>query len=143
MPAKGLLLIAPVRAGFEEGLRITLNRFGNDIRGTHSAEVPTAPRIHFTWSQTIHFARLTLVDDPERGVDRRRLLFSTDYDGSWDAHVREIIELTQRPEAIWGCCDGYTGPEHFADFVRRYTITPQAHYIAFRGEELARLLEVI
>lgn len=143
MPAKGLLLIAPVRAGFEEGLRITLNRFGNDIRGTHSDDVATAPRIHFTRSQTIHFARFALIDDPERGPNRKRLLFATDYDGPWDAHVREIIALTQRPEAIWGCCEGYSGPEHFAEFVRRHTITPQTHYLAFRGTELERLREVI
>lgn len=143
MPANGILLLAPVRHGFEEALRLTLNQFGNDIRGTHTFDVATAPRIHFTRSQTIHFARLTLLGDPERGSDRRRLLFATDYDGSWDAHVCEIITLTQRPEAIWGCCEGYSGPEHFADFVRCHTIAPGAHYIAFRGEALERLREAI
>lgn len=143
MPAHGLLLLAPVRAGHEEALRATLNHFGNDIRGTRTADAATAPRLHFTRSHSIHFARFTLLDDPKRGPARMRLLFASDYDGSREQHVREVIELTQSPEAIWGACEGYAGPERFDEFVRRHTVLPETHYIAFRGETLTTLRDAI
>jgi hypothetical protein len=136
MPANGLLLIAPVRAGMEESLRTTLNRLGNDIRGVRTPDPDDAARIEFTRSESIHFARLTLIDDPDREPGRKRLLFATDYDGSRERHVREVIALTQHPEAIWGCCEGYAGTEQFPEFVRRYTVAPATYYIAFRGGEL-------
>jgi hypothetical protein len=143
MPANGILLIAPVQAGHEESLRVALNRFGNDIRGTRASEGDSTPRIHFLRSRTLHFARLTLLDDPERGPGRKRLLFASDFDGPWTEHVQEVLALTQQPAAIWGCCEGYAGPERFAQFVRRHVVEPSTHYIAFRGESLDRLREAV
>lgn len=143
MPANGLLVIAPVRAGREEALRQTLNRLGNDIRGTRASISSPAPRIEFTRSRTLHFARLTLLDDPARNPGAKRLLFTTDYDGALEDHLREIIELTREPEAIWGCCEGDNGPDYFPEFIRRHTITPEAYYIAFRNEALSHLRDII
>ena len=48
------------------------------------------PHIDFPSSRTIHFARLALLDDPDRGPGRERLLLVTDYDGSWHDHVLEL-----------------------------------------------------
>jgi hypothetical protein len=139
MPANGLIVIAPVRAGTEAALLEALNRFGNDIRGVRAANAPDEPRVEFTRGRSFHFARLTLLDDPDRGPGRKRLLFATDYDGSWEAHVSEVLALTRHPDQIWGCCEGYAGAESFPAFIRRYTVEPGAYYIAFRGDTLGRI----
>ncbi len=139
MPTNGLIVIAPVRAGMETALCQTLNSFGNDVQGTHAPGTVAQPRIDFVSSRSIHFARLALLDDPDRGPGRQRLLFTTDYDGSEADHVQEIIARTKHPEAIWGCCEGYEGPASFSQFVRTHTVPPDTYYIAFRGDDLPRL----
>src|SRR5580765_7091892 len=104
MPSHGLIVIAPLKPGCEERLRTTLNRIGNDINGRRLA--PGDPHINFPASRTIHFARLAVLPDPDRGPDRKRLLLATDYDGTWRNHVRDLLSITSDPDAIWGCCEG-------------------------------------
>ena len=144
MPSNGLIVLAPIKPGLEADLRTTLNRIGNDIKGKRLASA-TAPEPHidFPRSQTIHFARLALLADPLHGPDRQRLLLVTDYDGSWRAHVAELLALTTEPAAIWGCCAGYTGPERFADFIRAHMVEPQAYYRAFPGVTLAQIRQAV
>ncbi len=138
MPTNGLIVIAPVREGMEEALCEALNTFGNDIQG-RGTNAGSQARIGFTDSNSIHFARLVLMDDPDRGIGRKRLLFATDYDGEQEDHTKEVIGRTKRPEAIWGCCEGYEGVEHFAEFIRAHAIKPDTYYIAFRGEGVPHL----
>ena len=144
MPSNGLIVLAPIKPGLEADLRTTLNRIGNDIKGKRlaSAAAPE-PHIDFPRSQTIHFARLALLADPLHGPDRQRLLLVTDYDGSWRAHVAELLALTTDPAAIWGCCVGYTGPERFADFIRTHMVEPQAYYRAFPAVTLAQIRQAL
>jgi hypothetical protein len=131
MPTNGLIVIAPVESGSEESLRSALNCIGNDINGKRLAEDHSEPYIDFPHSRTIHFARLALLDDHDRGPDNKRLLLVTDYDGSRHDHIAELIELTTQPDAIWGCCAGYEGTKRFEHFVDTYLVDPQAYYIAF------------
>lgn len=134
MPTDGLLLLAPVRVGREAALAATLNRFGNDVRGFRLPE--DTPRIRFPASRTIHFARLALIDDPDRGPGRRRLLLATDFDGPRGDHLREVAGLTHRPEAIWGECEGFDDLDRFSDFAARHEVRPDAYYVAFRDTGL-------
>jgi len=131
--------MAPVRAGMEESLRQTLNAFGNDVEGTNSPVAASQPRITFVDSHSIHFARLALLDDPDRGHNRKRLLLTTDYDGPEADHLQEVIARTNQPELIWGCCEGYEGPSSFSQFIRAHIVQPETYYIAFRGEDLPQL----
>lgn len=139
MPAEGILVIVSVCAGKEECLRLRLNAFGNDIQGKQVTEATGGVRIEFQDSNSIHFAQLVLLDDPDRGPNRQRLLLATDFDGTLEAHAKEILRLSRQPDALWGCCEGYAGPADFAGFLGRHTVTPGAHYIAFRGDNLGEL----
>jgi hypothetical protein len=144
MPSSGLIVLAPVKPGCEETLRTTLNRIGNDIKGKRLARTRALePHIDLPRSRTTHFARLALLADPAHGPDRQRLLLVTDYDGPWQAHVAELLELTTMPEAIWGCCTGYSGPECFAGFLRSHTVEPQAYYRAFPAVTLAQIRQAV
>ena len=60
------------------------------------------PHIDFCRSRTIHFARFAILDDPDRGPDRKRLLFSSNYDGDLDGHLAELVAITSDMDAIWG-----------------------------------------
>jgi hypothetical protein len=77
MPANGLTVLAAVRPGEEDALRTVLAAIGNDVRGRTASG---RPHIDFTRSNTTHFARFAILDDPDRGPARRRLLLSTNYD---------------------------------------------------------------
>jgi hypothetical protein len=136
MGRKGLISLTPVLLGREEELRLTLNTFGNDIRGVRSAG---EPRIDFGRSRSTHFARLALLNNYNSKDSQKRLLFATDYNGSLEAHLGEIFALTQRPERIWGCCAGYKGKQSFREFIRQNAIETEAEYVAFGGVNLARI----
>jgi hypothetical protein len=143
MPAAGLIVIARIKPGYEPGLRTTLNRIGNDIKGKRLAGGAPEPHIDFPSSRTIHFARLAILDDPDRGPEFKRLLLVTDYDGRWRDHVLELAALTTDPGAIWGCCEGYVDSAHFPQFIRAHTVKPQAYYIAFRNLTLQQIRSLL
>jgi hypothetical protein len=143
MPTNGLIVTAPVKPGFEEHLRLTLNRIGNDIRGKRLDPDVPEPHIDFPRSSTIHFARIALFDDPNKQSGRKRLLLVTDYHGPWEEHVAELIAITTEPYSIWGCCEGYTDEENFPDFIRAHMVEPQAYYIALPEYTLKRIRELI
>jgi len=136
MPSNGLIVLAGIKAGREERLRATLNRIGNDINGQRLR--PGAPESHldFPASRLVHFARLAVLDDPDRGTSRQRLLLATDYDGGRAEHIAELFQLTSDPDALWGCCEDYRGPASFANFIQDRVIEPQAYYIAFPGDSV-------
>jgi hypothetical protein len=139
MPSNGLIVIAPVKPGADARLRATLNAIGHDVKGKRLKVGVLEPHIDFLASRTIHFARMALLDDPNVGPGRARLLLVTDYDGSWGDHVKDLFRITAQPEEIWGCCEGYTDGDRFPVFIRRYTVRPQAYYIAFRGVTLEHI----
>jgi hypothetical protein len=134
MTPQGLTVLAALRPGEEEPLRGVLRAIGNDIRGTKTRDAAPRPRIEFCRSRRIHFARFAILDDPDRGAHRKRLLFSSNYDGDLDDHLAELVAITTDMSAIWGACEAYTGVERFADFIRAHAHAPNAFYIAFRDE---------
>src|SRR6266567_3903047 len=131
---QGLTALLPIRPGEEDALRRTLETIGRDVRGRRLAERAGAPHIDFPRSRLIHFARFTLLDDPDRGPGRQRLLFSSNHDGDIPDHLRELVALTSDMDAIWGRCEGYTGPAGFEAFVHAHALAPQAFYMGFRDE---------
>ncbi len=139
MPASGLIVLAPIKTGSESRLRDALNPIGNDVNGRRMAA--PRPHIDFTRSKTVHFARIAICDDPDRGPERKRLLLATDFDGDLAAHVRELWRITTDPDAIWGCCEGYEGEAGFIRFIHERSVKPQVYYMAFPGMTAAQIRE--
>ena len=77
MPTNGLIAVLPVRPGEEPELRERLNRIGNDVRGRRLGESSSEPHLDLPASDSLHFARLTLLADPERAVARMRTVLAT------------------------------------------------------------------
>jgi hypothetical protein len=135
----GLTVLAAIRPGEEERLRDVLRAIGDDIGGKTLKQGVERPHIDFSRSRTIHFARFAILDDPDRGQARKRLLYSANSDGDLDSHLAELIEITSDMEAIWGRCEGYTGPGEFSAFIRAHAHEPGAFYIAFRDQPVERI----
>ena len=138
-----LTVLAPIRPDREAGLRELLRAIGDDINGKDISAGRTRPHIAFVRSHRIHFARLAILNDPDRGAERSRLLFTSIYDGALDAHLDELVSITSDMDAIWGGCEGYTGPSDFPGFIRAHTQELAAYYIAFRDESVESIMSAI
>ncbi len=143
MAPRTLTVLAAIVPGEEEPLRNVLRPIGDDIKGKRLAPGVVRPRIEFRHSRRIHFARFAILDDPDRGRERKRLLYSANYDDDLENHLAELIAITPDMDAIWGRVEGYTGPASFAAFIRAHAQRPEAAYIAFRDETVERLRDAI
>lgn len=138
-----LNVLAPIRAGEEARLREVLRPIGDDIKGRTLSAASVRPHVDFTRSRTIHFARLAILDDPDRGPDRKRLFYASAYDGSLDDHLAELAAITSDMDAIWERCEDYTGVARFGEFIRAHAHEPEALYIAFRDATVERIQQSI
>jgi len=141
--ARGLTVLAAIRPGEEQRLRDVLRPIGDDIRGRTLKTDAGRPHIAFSRSLNIHFARFAILDDPTRGPQRKRLLYSSNYDGDLDSHLTELVAITSDMDAIWGRCEAYTGAARFGAFIRAHARDPEAFYIAFRDETVDRIRQSI
>ncbi len=142
-PPQCLTVLAPIRPDNESGLRQLLRAIGDDINGKDLAAGRTRPHIAFVRSRHIHFARFAILNDPDRGPDRSRLLYTSIYDGSLEAHLDELVSITSDMNAIWGACEGYTGTNEFPMFVNARTQELAAYYTAFRDETVGTITSAI
>jgi len=134
MTPQCLTVLAPIQPGQEDRLRDVLRAIGDDITGKRMAVTPARPHIDFLRSRHIHFARFAILNDPDRGPGRVRLLFASAYDGTLDAHLDELVAITSDMDAIWTACETYSGLAGFPAFVRAHAHEADAFYIAFRDQ---------
>src|SRR3954470_9728839 len=80
---------------------------------------------------TIHFARWVIIDNDTR------LLFISNFDGTWDDYIDEFIEkAADGLNAIWSHCDdfpagGSRDREAFKAYIRKYEYQPDVFYSAY------------
>ena len=142
MPPECLTVLAPIRPGEVDALRGVLRPIGDDINGTRM-RAGGRPHIAFAKSRTIHFARFAILADPDRGPNRARLLYASVFDGSLDAHVAELADLSTGFEEIWGKLEGFAGRDSFAAYLKAHAHQPAAYYIAFRDHTVVSIREAI
>lgn len=138
-----LTVLAPIRQDQEAGLRQLLRAIGDDINGKDLAAGRARPHIAFSRSRRIHFARLAILNDPDRGADRSRLFYTSIFDGSLNDHLEELVAITSDMDALWGACEGYPGTRDFRSFITAHAEEPAAYYIAFRDESVESICNAI
>jgi hypothetical protein len=138
-----LTVLAPIRPGEDAALRSVLGAIGDDIKGSRLPASSGRPRIDFPRSRHIHFARFAILDDPDRGPGRSRLLYASVYDGTLADHVAELADITSNLDGIWGPCEGFSGATSFPAFISAHAHEPEAYYIAFRDETVASIRHAI
>jgi len=93
--------------------------------------------------RTIHFARWFLLDEPPGSPHPPRLVFFSNYDGSWESYLGDFVDQAAwKLTAIWANTQGFPPTEDlvfkgasqerwFKEFVRRVQVPTQVWYAAY------------
>jgi hypothetical protein len=147
MIQNALTVIVPIKPGEVQNLRNLLTEIGDNIE----------KNIHLSWkeSPSTHFARFVILAPPSPSDPAGqnipsllgyppRLLFTSNYDGTFEDYMRELVEkFGADMENIWIKCQGYPAeaakdPAKFTKFIYenshlKSNAPPEAFYVACRG----------
>jgi hypothetical protein len=147
-PQSTFMIVAPVSPPREGELRRLLASM-NDAPGRLKPDPPLVPFAQF---DTLHFARLFLVDDKTvddirvYGIPPRRyplaLAFLGDVDGDAAAFLDDLAKrAAEGLRAIFSCCEGFSSDRDLVEWMRRCTVTPAARYVNWRGRTVQSIRE--
>jgi len=126
-----LTVIAPLKAGAAASLRQVLNAL-------QTSENSPIKKI-----STIHFARWVIIDNDTR------MLFTSNFDGSWEAYLRDFSQLTpDGMDKIFGHCEGYPSGgcrdfEAFKNYVRKYQVPTDLFYGAYPNASVKAVVNAL
>jgi hypothetical protein len=142
------MILAPVTPARESALRALLASM-NDGPGRLK---PDNGLIPFDQIDTVHVARLLIVDDKTRedvrlyGLSPRTyplyLTLLGDVDGDTDDFLRELAR--RAPEGlrtIFSHCEGFTPQADLFGWMKAHSVPPAANYINWRGRTVQRVRE--
>lgn len=125
MEQNALTVIVPIKTEEVEALRKILTEIGEDIKGNQY--------VRFRETPSTHFARWVILENRDFDTDPRfpRLLFTSNYDGSFESYMKELVEkVGPGMEQVWNKCKGYSphtskNPTRFAEFIQRHSLNMQ------------------
>ena len=126
-----LTVIAPLKPGAAASLRQVLGA------------LQVSPDSPIKQISTIHFARWVIIDNDQR------LLFTSNFDGSWDTYLRDFSQKTpDGMDRIFGHCDGYPAGgcrdfEAFKEYVRKHQVPTDLFYAAYPETSVKGVLEAL
>ena len=103
---------------------------------------------HLGGITTIHFARWVILDDG-------RLLFLSNYDGSWESYLGEFVDRAHIgltgvwshtdgfPRTRWMICDGATDEEAFKRWTRRRQLPTQVWFSSYPESSIDNIRNAI
>ncbi len=140
-----LAAIAPRREAELRGLLATMNEAPGRVN-VNNALIP------FAQFDTLHFARLLILDDKTTGDVRAYglpprtyppyLAFLGDVDGGEDAFVKELAgRAADGLRSIFSCCDGFGPTVDLVDWMKQHRSPSIANYVNWRGRTVRRVRE--
>jgi hypothetical protein len=147
-PQASFMIVAAVDPAKEAELRRLLASM-NDAPGRVKADNPLIPFAQF---DTLHVARLLLVDDKTLadievyGIPRRRyplsLAFLGDVDGDAEAFLEEAARRAGNGlRALFGCCEGFRADGDLVEWMRMHRVVAAASYVNWRGRTVGAIRE--
>lgn len=147
-PQAHFMILAAVIPAREAALRHLLTSM-NDGRGRVKA---SNALISFVQFETLHFARLLLLDDQTTGDVRLYglpvqtyplyLAFLGDIDGSEDAFLHELAQRAPAGlRALFSCCEGFTVDTPLVKWMQQHRSAPVANYVNTRGRTVRQIRE--
>jgi len=147
-PQTSFMVLAPVDPLREAELRLLLDSM-NDAPGRLKKPCPLVPFHDF---DTLHVARLFLVDDQTTGdvavygIAPRRyplyLAFLGDVDGGADAFYAELARRAgEGLRALFSCCMGFGPGADLVDWMRAHHVGASASYVNWRGRTVTQVRE--
>jgi hypothetical protein len=132
MAVQALSIVVKVQPGKEDQLRSVLKEVGADpLRN---------PYIRLGDGKSTHLANWVIVNDPDNGP---RLFFASNHDGDRDSYIKELIAVGPGLDAIFGCCEGYTGVQGFPAFVKANSYKSQTFFASWPTETVQTVLAKI
>src|SRR5262245_19642003 len=147
-PQSTFMVLAPVDPLREADLRGLLDSM-NDAPGRLKRPCPLVPFHDF---DTLHVARLFLVDDHTTGdlavygIEPRRyplyLAFLGDVDGEADAFYAEAAgRAGEGLRTLFSCCRGFAPGEELASWMKAHHVASSASYVNWRGRSVTQVRE--
>jgi hypothetical protein len=142
-----LTVIAPIKPAQEPKLRQLLEEIQAAIQGGSAASA----RVPLGLMPSVHFARWTILEEVkvhgERGgLHPASLLFSTEYDGTREEHLQELINDGSRGALIdiYSQCEGFEaegGPDtvRLRRYLEAHTVKPSVYFVGAIGRSVERI----
>src|SRR5438105_8121450 len=142
------MVVAPIDPRREEELRSVLASM-NDAPGRVN---PANALIPFGEFDTLHFARLVILDDktmedvrvydmPIRAYPAY-LAFLGDFDGEVNAFLGKLVNRAGKGlGSIFSCCEGFTGATDLVAWMKQHETRSAAAYVNWRGRTVRRIRE--
>jgi hypothetical protein len=147
-PQSSFMVVAPIDAEREADLRALLASM-NDAPGRAK---PDNALIPFGAFETLHFARLLVVDDQTLDDIRAHALprnaypiylaFLGDVDGDADDFLKRLAtDAGKGLNAIFSCCEGFSAGDDLLEWMKRHRRRSAADYVNWRGRTVRRARE--
>ena len=142
------MVLAPIQPERENELRRLLASM-NDAPGRVN---PNNTLIPFAKLETLHFARLLILDDKTTGDARVHglpprtfplyLTFLGDMDGKEETFLNELTSRASAGlRAIFGCCEEFTADTDLAEWMKQHLSPSIANYVNCRGRTVRQIRE--
>lgn len=130
MQQRALTVVSPIDGTKLQHLRILLS-------GIQDPNVERNALVPFSKFKTIHFARFVILDD-EDGSFPCQLIFSTDFDGTEQGHIQELVQEAETGlRQLYDCCIGFEG--NLAAYWQSHKIPLKAYYNGHRRLSVAQI----
>ena len=147
-PQSSFMVVAPIDAKREAELRGLLASM-NDAPGRAKPDNAALPFGNF---ETLHFARLLIVDDKAlddvrayglaRPVYSLYLAFLGDVDGDADDFLQRLAtEAGSGLREIFSCCEGFASGTDLLEWMKQHRRRSAADYVNWRGRTVRRVRE--
>src|ERR1700720_862271 len=142
------MVVAPIDPRHEEELRSVLASM-NDAPGRVNAGNALIPFAEF---DTLHFARLVILDDKTQQDVRiydlpvraypLYLAFLGDFDGDVNAFLGKLVKRAEKGlRSIFSCCEGFTSDTDLVAWMKQHEAPSAAAYVNWRGRTVRRIRE--
>jgi len=131
MSQSGLAVLASIKQGEEDNFRSVIEAFNDS----------DPPQIDFEATQLTYFARFVILDDPDKGATRKRLLFAAIFDGDRKTYLDTLIDHTENMDDFWGYCEDYTSVDDFHTFIDCHNHEANTFLKAYQNETVVSLRE--
>ena len=147
-PQSHFFVMAPITQGRESELRALLD----SMNGAPGHARPDNPLIPFGLFDTVHYARLLIVDDQTlddtlvyggpRPDHRPALAFAGEVDGDLDTFFAQVAaRAAPGVRALFACCDGFATDGDLAGSLRRHHVPAAASYVNWVGRTVVQVRE--
>jgi hypothetical protein len=147
IPQSHFFVMAPITPGRDQELRDHLA----SMTGAPGHARPDNALIPFGLFDTVHYARLVIVDDRRRRhavyggpqPDRRpALAFAGEIDGDLETFFAQVASRAAPGiRALFGCCDGFSPDGDLAAWLRRHHVPAAASYVNWVGRTVRQVRE--